>query len=127
MYKKALTFAVASTMLISASTSFAQQQSEQQQYRPPIKQEKPSLKVSDQQMKEFIDVYGKIASISQTYQQKLAKVKTQEESNAIMNQANAKMVKEVEKSDLDIQEYNQILTELQTNKNLQEQFQKMAK
>ncbi len=119
--KKFISCAVTLVMLVSVSESMAQQQ---QQQAPAPQNQQVEVNVSDKKMKEFVSVYTEVISISEKYQPKLQEAKDPEQSDAIIQQAQAEMVEKVNNSKISVEEYNEILAAIPTDKKLQKKFQK---
>ena len=86
-----------------------------------------AAKFTDQQLQDFASAAVKISEITQTYMPQLQKAGSNaQQKDAILSQANGKMVKAVESSGLKVEEFNRIGQAIQQDPQLLKRVQAMA-
>lgn len=76
----------------------------------PTMQSQPQKSVSDKELQSFAKAYVEVEEIRASHEASLSQAQKPEQAQKIQQEANAKMVKAVEKQGLTAETYNQILT-----------------
>lgn len=98
-----------------------QQQPDGQQ-QPMMQQPGPGLDVSDAELEKVAEAYMEIHEIRVDLQESLAGVTDPQSAQQMQEEAGAAMVQAVQESGLDVEVYNQVMQEVQTNEALREQL-----
>lgn len=81
-----------------------------------------SSELSDKKLKDFGDTYTEVSKINQGYTASMEKVKGPEQARQMQAQAQSKMQKTIVDNGFTVEEYNTILNNIQTDKELQQRF-----
>lgn len=95
----------------NAQNSYMPQQGEQQQ-----------MNVTDAQLQEFAEAEAAVRQVQSKFQGQMQSVETQAEMQAIQQQASQEMTQAIQQTDLNVQEYNQIVSLVQTNPEVQKRY-----
>ncbi|MFP4098938.1 MAG: DUF4168 domain-containing protein [Alphaproteobacteria bacterium] len=98
----------------------------QDSYMPPQGQQQPQMNVTDAQLQEFAKAQAAVGQVQSKFQEQAQAVETQEELQMIQQQANEQMVQAIQRTDLSVQEYNQIANAVQADPQLREKYMNMA-
>jgi uncharacterized protein HemX len=102
-----------------AGVSMAQEQQQQQQqqpYTPPEQQYSPApTNFTDDELQKAGKAYVGIMEIREEIQQELTDATDPNEAQKIQMEANEEILKEIEKHDLEVDRYNEIISEAQRN------------
>ncbi|MFP4465404.1 MAG: DUF4168 domain-containing protein [Alphaproteobacteria bacterium] len=98
----------------------------QDSYMPPQSQQQPQMNVTDAQLQEFAKAQAAVGQVQSKFQEQAQAVETQEELQMIQQQANEQMVQAIQRTDLSVQEYNQIANAVQADPQLREKYMNMA-
>ncbi len=114
-------FLVCSLVLALGGIGHAQTgQTGEQQTAP---QSPPGVEYSDADLKKVASAYAEIHEIRMDLQQSLASVTDPSDAQQIQEQAGAAMIQAVQDNGLNVDTYNQIMQEVQTNTNLREKLE----
>ncbi len=98
--------------------------SAQDSYMPQQGQEQ--MNVTDAQLQQFAEAQAAVRQVQSKFQAQAQAVETEEEMQMIQQQANEEMVQAIERTDLSIQEYNEIANAVQTDPQLREKYMNMG-
>jgi len=93
-----------------------------QQQQQMMQQPGAGLEVSDAELEKVASAYMQIHEIRIDLQESLAEVTDQESAQQMQEKAGEEMVQAVQDSGLEVQVYNQIMQEVQTNEDLREEL-----
>jgi len=108
--------------LTSALPATAQQQQQQMQQQQQLSADD----ITNQQLKSYVAAALEIQTVRQEFQSQMANVETQEDQQAVQQEASQKMISEIEDAGLSVDEYNAIATAVRSDPELSEKVQKMA-
>ncbi|WP_106477423.1 DUF4168 domain-containing protein [Phytohalomonas tamaricis] len=109
-----------------AQSSSAQTQSSSAQTQSGVQQGQAQQNFSDKQLQNFASASQEIAGISQNYTQKLQNTQDADKQQEVRQEANDKMVKAVQDSGLQVEQFNQIGQAVQNDPKLMQKVQQMA-
>lgn len=89
---------------------------------PTVAQEGAGQKISDTELEKAAEAYVEIAMISQEFQQNVQQTNDEKERQEIQQKANERMIKAVEKAELDVETYNKIMGEVSKDEELSKEF-----
>ncbi|TVR00011.1 MAG: DUF4168 domain-containing protein [Desulfovibrionales bacterium] len=95
------------------------------QQQPMMQQPGPGLEVSDAELEKVAEAYMEIHEIRVDLQESLAGVTDPQSAQQMQEEAGAAMVQAVQDSGLNVEMYNQVMQEVQTNEALREQLTSM--
>lgn len=132
---KLLTVTVAAATLGAGSAALAQHydaQAAQRQYESQQAQETfpgqtQQFNVDQEQLVQFVAVEKEIRGLQGEFQQEMNQATTPEEISAIQNRMNTEMIRTIEQSDLTVDEYNLVLTAIQSDQQTREQYIQLAR
>ncbi|MFP4182446.1 MAG: DUF4168 domain-containing protein [Thiohalospira sp.] len=78
------------------------------------------IDVDDEMLDNFSDAYVEVRDIQSDFADKLGSVEDREKAQEMQREAQEKMVSAVEDSDLSVQEYNQVASQMQNDPDLRE-------
>lgn len=107
--------------LATALPATAQQQQMQQQ-----QQQLSADDVSEQQLESYVEAALEIQTVRQQFQSQMANAETQEDQQAVQQQASQQMIASIEDVGLSVDEYNAIATAVQSDPELGQKVQEMA-
>jgi hypothetical protein len=112
LYPAIITVLVCALLLIGAPVVAQQQQQE-------------IAEISDTQLDKVAHAYLEITKIGESFREKIQKAVDEDEKHELQKQANSEMTEAVQQKGLDVQEYNQIIQQIQSDNELMKNF--MAK
>jgi len=81
-----------------------------------------SIEISDSLLERTVEAYRAVNEIHTELQQELSGVNDQEQIQAEVQKTQAKMVEAVEDADLEVSEYEQVMTQVTVDDSLREEF-----
>lgn len=90
--------------------------------QPMMQQPGAGLEVSEAELEKVATAYMQIHEIRVELQESLAEVTDPESAQQMQEEAGTAMVQAVQESGLDVQVYNQVMQEVQTNEALREEL-----
>ena len=115
----AIAFGVLSTAGVPTYASAQSAQSAQ-----PAQQQ---ANISDTQLREFANARSAVEQIQMKYQDKAQNVTSEQDMQRLQAQANNEMVQAVEKTNLSVEQYNQIASLIQTDQKMLDRYMKLAR
>lgn len=84
------------------------------------------MNITDAQLQEFAEAQATVGQIQSKFQAQAQAVETQEEMQMIQQQASEQLAQAIQRTDLSVQEYNQIANAVQTDPQLREKYINMT-
>ncbi|MCA1792464.1 MAG: DUF4168 domain-containing protein [Desulfotignum sp.] len=78
--------------------------------------------ITDTELDNAARAYTQMQVIHQEFQQSVQQTEDQEERQQLQDQANAKLISAIEKENLDVETYNHIMAQVQSDETLREEF-----
>lgn len=97
----------------------------QDSYMPPQGQQQ-QMNVTDAQLQEFAEAQAAVGQVQSNFQSQAQAAETQEEMKIIQQQANEQMVQAIQRTDLSLQEYNQLANLVQANPQVQQRYMELV-
>ncbi|WP_281300487.1 MULTISPECIES: DUF4168 domain-containing protein [unclassified Iodidimonas] len=97
-----------------------------QENRMPPQGQHQQVDVSDAHLQEFVKAQAAVSQIQAQFQAQAADISSQTEMTALRQQANEQMVQVIQQTDLNIEQYNQIASAVQTDPNVRERYIEMV-
>ncbi len=78
--------------------------------------------ITDAELDNAARAYTRMQVIHQEFQQSVQQTEDQKERQLLQDQANAELISAIEKEDLDVETYNHIMAQVQSDEQLRETF-----
>ena len=111
---------------LTGGAGVAQAQDAAAQLEPQSQQQQAQMNVTDAQLQEFAKAQTELGQIQQEYQARAEGIETQEEFQEMKEQANEDAIAAIQKTELNVQEYGQIASMIQSSPDLQKRYMELS-
>lgn len=94
---------------------------------PAMAQENEPQEVTDEELNKAAEAYVQIATINQNFQEAVQQTSGQDERQALQQETQDKMIKAVEKAELDVESYNRIMHTIDQDPETADKFRSKIK
>lgn len=97
-------------------------------YTPPAgaQEQTPAPQVDDATVEKFVVAYADVRDLQQKFSKKLETVESQEEAQALQQEAQQEMISAVEEAGLNVADYNQVVSAMEQNPQLRDDILRRA-
>jgi len=121
-----ITAIIAAALMTTGMASTAAMAQDNASSAPQSQSQAPAKNFSDDELQQFADASQKIASISQSYTEKLQNASDEGDQQKVRQKANDEMVAAVKDSGMDVEQFNSIGQAIQQDPQLMKRVQGMA-